>query len=72
MLENNTAYRITPDNAHTLSIISGILPKIVDANAGWYAAYSERWMPRWKILPSRAVRDEGFLKREEDAFNPNR
>lgn len=60
MLETNTAYPITETNASTLSHISGIPLKTIQANARWTATYSEHRFPRWALVPkSRAMRD-GF------------
>lgn len=51
MLTHLTAYPITPTNAQTLSILSGLPLKTLSSNIGWCAAYSETSSPRWQVFP---------------------
>lgn len=60
-MENNTGYVITRANCSLVSYISGRPLSTIIVNIGWVAMYSERWMPRWRLMPRNvAEREQGF------------
>lgn len=62
-VEDEVGYRIDEKNILILANLSGIPAKTLRDNVGWYILYSKRFMPRWLILPRKAlVTDENFAK----------
>lgn len=54
-MDNHTGYIINAQNAELIANLTGKPLKIIAANIGWVAVYSNQWMPSWRLMPKNAA-----------------
>lgn len=52
-MKDKTAHVVSSNNCQTLSFLSGIPLKTMQANPGWVALYNESRIPFWSLVPRR-------------------